>query len=140
MGCGWQQPKQESRWQKNESTTAIDLPAARLVQVAQQAVAAPPLSLGVQDEKDGSILTGWKEYPGDVHIVRRWYERTRFRINVIPDFSDPAGKSHLWVEDQTEERATDRQPWYPAPQTHRPERAEEVARQIVEYVQRQGKE
>src|SRR5438874_1028881 len=78
-----------------------------------------------------AIHLRWKEHPGDVHIVRRWYERTRFRITITPGFTHPEAISRVSVEDQTMERATDVQPWYNAPNTSRPQRSAEVLKQIV---------
>lgn len=134
-GCAWQQPKQGSMpWHSSEAQAVVDMPAAKVVEAVEHAVTAPPLSLQVESTHDGSIITGWKEYPGDIHIVRRWHERTKFRISVTPDFSNPSGRSKLMVEDQTQERAIDTQPWYNAPNTSRPDRAKSVLSQIEQHL------
>ncbi|HEX4793833.1 MAG TPA: hypothetical protein VH370_08585 [Humisphaera sp.] len=128
-GCASHQPK-PSQWPQGGSQTVVDLAPKKLLEVAQQAISAPPLSVPVEKVENGTIYTGWKEYPGELHIVRRWYERTRFRITVSPDFSDP-NRSSIAIEDQTEERATESQPWYPAPNTRRPERGQDVLNAIL---------
>jgi hypothetical protein len=138
-GCSWQQPKaQKMDWHNSDAAQAtVDLSAQQAVAAVERAVAQPPLSLPVESSADGAVVTGWKEYPGEIHIVRRWDERTRFRISVTPDFSNPTGRSRLKVEDQTEEKPSSAQPWYPAPGSRRPERSAEVLKQIVANLQAQ---
>ena len=134
-GCAWQEPKQGAMpWHSSEAQAVVDMPAAKVVETVEKAVTAPPLSLQVETTRDGTVITGWKEYPGDIHIVRRWHERTKFRISVMPDFSNPSGRSKLMVEDQTQERAIDTQPWYNAPNTSRPDRAKSVLSQIEQHL------
>lgn len=134
-GCAWQQPKQGAMpWHSSEAQAVVDMPAAKVVEAVEKAVTAPPLSLQVETTHDGTVITGWKEYPGDIRIVRRWHERTKFRISVTPDFSNPSGRSKLMVEDQTQERAIDTQPWYNAPNTSRPDRAKSVLSQIEQHL------
>ena len=134
-GCAWQQPKQGAMpWHSSEAQAVVDVPAANVVEAVEHAVSAPPLSLQVESAHDGTIVTGWKEYPGDIHIVRRWHERTKFRISVTPDFSNPSGRSKLIVEDQTQERAINTQPWYNAPNTSRPDRAKSVLSEIEQHL------
>jgi len=128
-GCTPSKPK-PSEWPKTGSETVVNLSPTKLVEVAQQAIAAPPLSLSTEKVENGTIFTGWKEYRGELHLVRYWFERTRYRITVSPQFGDP-NKSRITVEDQTEEKATEGQPWYPAPETHRPERSQEVLNAIL---------
>lgn len=134
-GCAWQQPKQGAMpWHSSEAQAVVDMPAAKVVEAVEKAITAPPLSLQVESTHDGSVITGWKEFPGDIHIVRRWHERTKFRITVTPDFSNPSGRSKLMVEDQTQERAIDTQPWYNAPNTSRPDRAQSVLSHIEQHL------
>jgi hypothetical protein len=128
-GCTPSKPK-PSEWPKTGSETIVNLSPTKLVEVAQQALAAPPLSLSVEKVENGVVFTGWKEYRGELHLVRYWYERTRYRITISPEFGDP-NKSRITVEDQTEEKATESQPWYQAPQTRRPERSQEVLSAIL---------
>jgi len=79
-----------------EPHSALDVPSADLVMAPKDALAAakrvvsePPLSLGVQSENRGTIMTGYQSFPGEWHIGRRWQERTQYRITVIPDFDEP---------------------------------------------------
>ena len=59
-----------------------------------------------------------------------WRERTRFRIDILPDFNDPTGTSHIEIFDETEEKPSDPQPWYPNPDLRRPERSADVMKAI----------
>ena len=80
--------------------------------------------------QDGTIYTTWKEYEGVIHIARRWQERTRFKIIVLPDFNEPLAVSRVSVFDETEEKPSDPQPWYPNPDLRRPERSARVLKVI----------
>ena len=52
------------------------------------------------------------------------------RIVIAPDFNDPLGVSHVEGFDETEEKPSDQQPWYPNPDLRRAERSEEVVKAI----------
>jgi hypothetical protein len=113
------------------------MPAPDMVKEVKQIVSSPPISLSVEDKGDGSLLTGWQEpFRGDFHIARYWHERTRYLINVVPDFSDPSHRSRLQITDESEQRPDEGGPnqdartWHPAPNNRRPERAEALLRQI----------
>ncbi len=124
-------PANESRDKPGAAgSLTLRVPPKELVKRLQRDLPGAPLSLPIESVNDGTILTGWKEYEGAVHIVRRWRERTRFRINVLLDFHDPSGISHVEVFDETEEKPSDAQPWYPNPDLRRPERSAEVVRVI----------
>ncbi|MDB5289073.1 MAG: hypothetical protein JWL69_314, partial [Phycisphaerales bacterium] len=129
-GCQWQQPPQPSADNDRQQSAQISVPPKQLMDVARQALGAPPMSVAVETGQDGTLLTGWKEYPGELHIVRRWAERTRFKIVILPDFTEPLAKSHVQVFDETQEKPSDAQPWYPAPDSKRPERSGEVLKLI----------
>lgn len=128
-GCQWQQPKPATADAFAASET-ITLHVAPKELVQSMGRRLEPLGLSVEKVQEGSVFTGWKEYEGAIHIVRRWRERTRFRINVAPDFADPLGKSHVEVFDETQEKPSDQQPWYPNPDLRRPERSAEVLKAI----------
>jgi hypothetical protein len=119
-------------------SAAVDVPPKQLVERVKQAVSAPPLSLGVESQERGAIRTAWKPYQGDFHIARYWQERSRFRIEVLPDWDDPAGKSKLQVIAETEQRATEGQSWDREPRVPRPKRAQEVLDQILQQVRAQA--
>ena len=125
-GCQWQQPPQPSADSDRQQSAQINLPPKQLMDVTRQALSSPPMSVPVETGQDGTLLTGWREYPGELHIVRRWAERTRFKVVILPDFSEPLAKSHLQVIDETQEKPSDAQPWYPAPNSRRPDRSAEV--------------
>jgi hypothetical protein len=110
--------------------TAYNIAPKQMVQAVRDAVAGDPLNLGIAEESDGTILTDFKTYPGDWHILRRWQERTRYQIRVIPDWDAPAARSRLEVRAETEQRAADGQNWRPAPELDRSDRAVEVLRMI----------
>jgi hypothetical protein len=132
-GCQWEKPApvQQEKFDPSRSAT-IHIAPKDLVQRIQNDLPSGPLAIRIDNVQDGVILTGWKEYEGAVHIARRWRERTRFKINVAPDFNDPLGTSHVDVFDETEERPSDPQPWYPNPDLRRQERSDEVLKVIQE--------
>ena len=120
------------------ASAPIDVPPKQLVEQIKQVVSTPPLSLGVEVQERGVIQTGWKRYEGDFHIARHWQERTRYRIQVVPDWDEPAGKSKVQVIAETEQRAAEGQKWDTEPRVPRPQRAQEVLDQIVQQVKGQG--
>ncbi len=111
-------------------TVTLNVWPKQAVTQVQKAIAAPPLSLRIDSVQDGVIVTGWKEYPGEIHIVRRWPERTRFYIVVNPDFDDATNKSRVVVYDQTQEKADERQGWVDNPHLYRRDRADAVLQAI----------
>ncbi|HZL37274.1 MAG TPA: hypothetical protein VFC78_18285 [Tepidisphaeraceae bacterium] len=136
-GCGWQQPRAVGESQYDPSQAAqVNVPPKQLMQIIAQRLPGPPLAIAIDTMNDGTILTGWKEYEGALHIVRHWQERTRFKITILPDFNDPTGKSHVQVIAETEEKPSAGQPWYPAPQDRRPQRAAQVLK-VIEQASRQ---
>ena len=120
------------------SQATVNRPPKDVVQEVKRIVAAPPLSLGVAEELDGLVVTGWKRYRGNFHVGRHWQERTRYRIAVIPDWNEPTQRARVEVAAQTEERAAEGQTWTPAPQIHRPDRAQAVLEQIMSELNRAG--
>lgn len=118
------------------------VPPQQLAGEVSRIVSSPPLSLPVESAKDGAIVTGWQEpFQGDWHVIRYWHERTRYHITIVPDFNDPAHRSHLQVVDETEQRPDESGPnveartWHPAPEIHRPQRAQAVLAQIESQLQ-----
>jgi hypothetical protein len=130
-GCAWSQPKAPPPAEKMDAGKSVTLrvPPKDLVKKIQDVLPAS-LQLPIADVHDGTIVTDWKEYEGAIHIVRRWREKTRFKIVISPDFNDPTGTSHVEVFDETEEKPSDPQPWYPNPTLRRPERADEVLKEL----------
>src|SRR5688500_7203712 len=120
------------------SQATVNRPPKDVVQEVKRVVAAPPLNLGVTEELDGLVVTGWKRYRGNFHVGRHWQERTRYRIAVIPDWNEPMQRARLEVAAQTEERAAEGQTWTPAPQIHRAERAQAVLGQIMTQLNQSG--
>ncbi len=114
----------------------VDRPPKDVLEQVKRIVAAPPLNLGVTEELDGVVVTGWQRHKGNFHIGRHWQERTRYRIAVIPDWNEPTRRARVEVAAQTEERAAEGQTWTPAPQVHRPERAQAVLDQIMSQLNR----
>ncbi|HSU65614.1 MAG TPA: hypothetical protein VLJ39_01965 [Tepidisphaeraceae bacterium] len=115
---------------------AYDIPARDMVGEVKRIVSSPPISLPVEDQQDGMILTGWQPFRGEFHIARYWYERTRYHLTIVPDFNDPAKRSRIQVTDETEQRPDESGPnesakrWTPAPDLHRPERSAALLQQI----------
>jgi hypothetical protein len=133
-GCTTPKGPPPAQWYSGDESVTVNVPPKELVKLVQQALAAPPISLPAEDVQNGSVVTAWKEERGEFHIIRYWHKRTRYRINIVPDFNEPTAKSHLSLDDQPEERATDHQPWYPAPQLHDPDKSQELLKRIVDYV------
>jgi hypothetical protein len=113
------------------------IPAKELAADVKQIVSSPPISLPVQDQGDGTLLTGWQEpFRGDFHVVRYWHERTRYRISIVPDFADPSHRSRLQITDESEQRPDEGGPnveaktWHPAPNNRRAERSGALLQQI----------
>jgi hypothetical protein len=126
-----------------EPHSALDVPTADLASPPKEAfatvkrvVSEPPLSLGVQSENKGTILTGYQTFPGNWHIGRRWQERTQYRITIVPDFDEPTAKSRIEVSEQTEQRASDKHEWKPAFDVDRPERAKDMLAKLVENMKK----
>lgn len=119
-----------------EQSPAYDMPPAKMFDAVRKIVSSPPISLPVQDQQPGTLLTGWQPFRGEFHIARYWYERTRYHISVVPDFNDPAHRSHIQVTDETQERAEESglnpsaERWTAAPDLHRPQRSSALLRQI----------
>ncbi len=111
-------------------TATFNISPAQAVKAIQQAIVEPPLSLTIDSAQDGVVVTGWKEYEGTLHIVRRWPERTRYYIVVNPDFNDPGHMCRVLVYDQTQEKADERQGWVDNSQLYRWARASEVLHAI----------
>jgi hypothetical protein len=114
----------------NQPEADFDTAPKQLYETAKMVAGSPPLSLPIEQEKNGTFTTGYKEYPGEWHIARRWQERTRFRVTVIPDFDKPTARARLAVAEETESRATDGQTWKATTDTARPERAREFLQKI----------
>jgi hypothetical protein len=107
-----------------------NVPPKQLLQTVKQVVSSPPLSLGIEQENKGALVTGWQQFPGDWHIARRWQERTRYRIGIIPDFDEPTAKSRIEVREETEQRATTGQKWEASSDLARPQRSAELLKKI----------
>lgn len=101
---------------------------AKLAEMIQQIITAAPLDLRITSAASGVIQTDWKAYEGEFHIARRWEDRTRFRISVIPDVNDPANASRFDVAEETQRRSNERATWQMA--DRHPERADAVAQAI----------
>ena len=131
-GCASQNNHQAGAIQ----SPSYDIAPKQLAQDVRQIVSSAPLSLPVEEEQAGAIVTGWQPFRGDLHIVRYWHERTRYHIAVLPDFNDPAHRSRVQVVDETQPRPEESglnkeaQQWSAAPDLHRPERSAAVLQQI----------
>jgi hypothetical protein len=111
--------------------SVVELPPMQVVEEVRRLVTGAAMNLGVTEEYNGVIVTGYERHPGNWHIGRRWQEQTRYRIAVIPDWREPTTRSRIEVQAQTEQRAAEGQRWDPAPQIHRPERAQAVLNRLV---------
>ncbi len=127
-GCAAHWPEQD-RDLKGPQAEFHVAPKAMVAKV-KEVVSQPPLSLGVQEEAKGSILTGYQSFPGAWHVARRWQERTQYRIQIIPDFDEPTAKCTVQVRERTETRAADGMKWTDTGDLYHPERAEEILKAI----------
>lgn len=126
-----------------EQSPAYDMPPQKMFEAVRHIVSSPPVSLPVHDEQPGTLITGWQPFRGEFHIARYWYERTRYHISVVPDFNDPAHRSHIQITDETQQRAEETgfnasaERWTPAPDLHRPDRSaallQEIENQLGNY-------
>jgi hypothetical protein len=120
-GCSTQRPAAPSGKLSVEREFAVA--PREMVNVIKRAVP-------VESESKGNIVTGWQDFPGEWHVARRWRERTRFYVTVIPDWDEPAAKSRVSVTTETQTRATSGQEWEPAGELDRRARAEDLLRRI----------
>ena len=118
----------------SEATAEVAAAPKQLLADVRRVVESPPLSLGVESEDRGTLVTGWKRFQGDWHIARHWQDRTRYRIEVIPDWEDPTGRARLRVTAETQQRAAEGQTWDREPRVARPKRAQDTLRQILEQL------
>jgi len=133
-GCESSKPQTPNSLAAIGQNANVNVPPHQLMQDVERIVASPPLSLPIEKEEKGSILTGWKEYPGNWHIIRRWQERTRYRIMVSPDFDQPTQRSHIQVTEETQQRAASQQEFQSSTELQRPDRAQAVLQQILQQL------
>lgn len=140
LGCATPTERNVAMVQGASPTSVeVNVPPKQLVETIKSVMAGAPLSLPVEKEERGLLVTGWQRFPGEWHIARRWQERTRYIVRVVPDWDDPAGKSRLEVTAQTEQRAAEGQNWTPAPELARQDRAERVLEQIRSSIRTNGR-
>lgn len=119
-----------------QQSPAYDMPPKAMFDAVRKIVSSPPISLPIEEQEPGTLLTGWQPFRGEFHIARYWYERTRYHISVLPDFNDPAHRSHIQISDETQERAEESgfnpkaEQWTPTPDLHRPQRSAALLQQI----------
>ena len=138
-GCA-PSPAAEAAASRKTAATSAQLAIApkELVERVKAAIAAPPLSVPVEAQEKGIVVTGWKRYRGDFHIAHYWQDRTRFRIEVVPDWDEPTARSKLTVLAETEQRSAEGQTWDREPRIPRPERAHEALKAILDNLDRSG--
>jgi hypothetical protein len=127
-GCAAHWPEQDTSLKSEQAE--FQIPPKVMMTKIKEVVSQPPISLGIQEESKGSILTGFQEFPGAWHIGRRWQERTQYRIQVIPDFDEPTAKCTVQVRERTETRAADGMKWSAQGDLYHPERAEALLKTI----------
>lgn len=116
----------------------VDVPPKQLLRDVKRILSSEPVGLVVESEASGTLVTGWKRYRGDLHIASYWQERTRYVVEVVPDFDEPTGRSHLRVTAETEQRAAEGQRWDREPRVARPRRARALLDQILSQLQGGG--
>jgi hypothetical protein len=128
VGCARTFPTTDTRMEGAQAE--FDIPPKELLARVKQALSEPPIDIGVAEENKGSILTGYQSFPGEMHVARRWQERTRYRIRVIPDFDQPTQRAAVVITGSTEQRAAEGMKWESNDVPPRPERAAELLRQL----------
>ena len=132
-GCASTYPTADTRMEG--ATAEFDVPPKELLARVKQALNEPPLNIGVAEESNGSILTGYQQFPGEFRIARRWQERTRYRIRIVPDFDQPTQLAQIVITENTEQRAGEGMKWESVDVLPRPERAAELLRQLQPKLQ-----
>jgi len=110
-----------------------EIPPKEMVEQIKRTLAAAPFEIPIEREDKGVLITGWREYPGEMHIVRRWPERTRFRIIVIPDWDNPATRCRLVATQETQARQPGSK-WASDPEYDRPQRADEFLTELRSHL------
>jgi hypothetical protein len=130
-GCAtpWKNPP--SAFAQNGNTATIEQPSLKAMETVKRVVTSPPINLPIEREEGGSIYTGYQSFPGRWHILRRWQERTHYRIDVTPDFTHLESRSKVEVWEETETRAASNQKFDRDTELRYPERAKKLLDQIV---------
>ena len=132
-GCASSYPTADTRMEG--AAAEFGVPPKELLAQVKQALSEPPQNLGVAEENKGSILTGYQQFPGEFRVARRWQERTRYRIRIIPDFDQPTQRAQVVITENTEQRAGEGMKWESVDVLPRPERAAELLRQLQPKLQ-----
>ena len=127
-GCASTYPAADTRMEGAEGE--FNVPPKELVARIRQALSEPPLDIGVTEDNKGSILTGYQQFPGEFRVARRWQERTRYRIRVIPDFDQPTERARVVITENTEQRAGEGMKWESLDVLPRPQRATDLLNQL----------
>ncbi len=120
------------------ASATVNMPPKQVVTEIKRIVSSPPTQLGVTEEREGVIISGYERHRGDFHIGRHWQEQTRYRITVSPDWNDPTSRARIEVSALTEERAAEGQKWEPNPVLYRPDRASAMLEKIMAQLKPAG--
>jgi hypothetical protein len=131
-GCAAHWPELNQNF--HAPTASYQIPPKQIVTMVREIVSSPPLTIGVQEEKDGSIVTGFQRFPGEWHIGRRWQERTKYRVTVIPDWNEPTQLGRITVQEYTETRPADGMKWKPDAEVQRPDRSRKMLQTLDEAI------
>jgi hypothetical protein len=128
-GCASNQPASDAS-SLTPVEAALDVPPKQALETIRQHLEPASPGPGVESVDGGAIVTGYERFPGEWHIARRWQERTRYRVSVIPDWQDPTGKCRVQVNEETQVRHADGQEWRNEPDLVRRERAEKMLQRV----------
>ena len=126
-GCSTQLPRPAAG--KPGTEAAFNVAPKQMADFVKRVLATPP-ALAVESEDKGVLTTGWQRFPGEWHVARRWKERTRYFITIIPDWDEPNAKCRLLVNADTQQRAADGQDWEPASELNRTDRADALLKRL----------
>ncbi|HEY1684156.1 MAG TPA: hypothetical protein VGG19_05295 [Tepidisphaeraceae bacterium] len=111
----------------------FNLSPSELIEKIKQSLST--MGITIAQDQGSVLITNYKNYPGSFHIVRRWQERTRYRITVFPDAADPARRSHLEISCDSQTRASSQEPWHTWAEYQRPQRAAMLAKSLHDQIQ-----
>src|SRR5262245_27129551 len=112
------------------TSAVIDMPPKELVVQVKRVVETPPISLPIESEHEGTLITGYQSFRGEWHNARHWQERTRYAIQISPDWNGPTKRARIDVTGQTQHRAARNQTYDDAPELKRSDRAAALLKQI----------
>jgi len=86
------------------TTADVHRPADQAIAVARQVITSPPFNLQIVDENRGRLVTNYKEFQGDWHLVRYWPQRSKYIVTVARDLDEPDRRTRIDVATETQQQ------------------------------------